>query len=188
MLVAALTTKTASRAASGRTSAGRIASPAIDTVRNGALIGLSSRSHAVAITAAGMSAVPTVLRNACLLTCKRRGEVAPGPHDCDGDADRLQPEQLGLGASRRVDVDERGAAPRERALHEPVDERDIDAGRDDDELERARCDAAVRLQERERRRARVRLICRKRLTRAPPLPFRGHGLRLARSGVDDQEI
>src|SRR5579864_2524640 len=186
MLVAALITSTPRRAASGLTSAGRIASPAIDTERSGALIGLSSRSHAVAIAAAGMSAVPSVLRNARLPPSERGREVAAGAHDCDGDADRLQPEQLGLRPSRQVHEDERGAAPRERALHEPVDQRDIEARRDDDELERARRDAAVRLQERERRRARVRLRSRERLTRSPPLPFGGHRLRLARSGIDDQ--
>src|SRR5690242_2041861 len=96
MLVAALTTSTAIRAASGRTTTGRMASAAIDTERRGMLIGLSSRSHAVAITAAGASAVPSVLRNARLPPRERGREVAAGAHDRDGDADRLEPEQLRL--------------------------------------------------------------------------------------------
>ena len=49
-------TRTATtRGTTGRTSAGRTASPATATERSGSLIGLSSRNHAVVITAAGIS-------------------------------------------------------------------------------------------------------------------------------------
>src|SRR5882757_5057077 len=103
-------TKARSRAASGRTSAGRIASPATATERKGSLIGLSSRSHAVAIAAAGMSAVRSALGNARLRAAERTGEVRSGTHDRDRDAGRLEPEQLRLRPVGGIDVDERGAA------------------------------------------------------------------------------
>src|SRR3954471_12239604 len=111
------------RAASGRTSAGRIASPATATERRGSLIGLSSRSHAVAIAAAGMSAVRSALGNARLRTAERAGEVRPRAHDSDRDPGCLEPEQLRLGPAGRIDIDERGPATRKGALDEPVHER-----------------------------------------------------------------
>ncbi len=91
------------------------------------MIGLSRRSHVVAITAAGMSEVRSVLGNARLLAGERAGEVAAGTHDGNRDPDGLQPQQLRLGSAARVDVHERCPSPRERALHEPVGERDVDA-------------------------------------------------------------
>src|SRR5436853_1392829 len=106
-------TKARSRATSGRTSAGRIASPATATERKGSLIGLSSRSQAVAIAAAGMSAVRNALGNARLRSAQRTGEVCSGTHDRDRDPGRLQPEQLRLRPTGGIDVYERGSAARE---------------------------------------------------------------------------
>ena len=74
----------------------------------------------------------------------------------------------------------------ERALHEAIDERDVDARGDDDELERAGRDPPVRLEERERRRTRGRLRRREDLERPPPVRIGRDGLRLTPGGVDDE--
>ena len=103
------------RAASGRTSAGSTASPATATERSGWLIGLSSRSHAVAITAAGMSAVRSVLGNARLASGERDGEIVAGTHDGDRDRRRragAAAAARGRARSRRRRVRRRGARAR----------------------------------------------------------------------------
>ena len=109
MAVAAERTRAAIRAAKGRTSAGRTASPATATERSGWLIGLSSRSHAVAITAAGMSEVTSVLRNTRLAAGERDGEIVAGMHNGDRDPGRNKSEELWLRTGRRLDVHERDA-------------------------------------------------------------------------------
>src|SRR5690348_10266445 len=152
-----VTASTASRASSGRTSAGSSARSGIASERSGMSIGDSRRSHAVVITTAGTNETKSVLGNARLSPGERCTQVVARLHDGNGNADGLQPQQLRLGLPRRVDVDERGAATRQGTLHEPVGERDVERRRYDDELERAGGDAAVRLEERERRRPRRRL-------------------------------
>src|SRR5262249_5878751 len=116
---------TATRAASRRTSAGRIASAATATERNGRSIGFSSRNHAVVKTAAGMSETARVLRSGSLVAGEGCGQIGAWVNDGDGNPDRLQAEELRLRFAGRIDVDERCTAPRERPLHEPVGERNV---------------------------------------------------------------
>src|ERR671937_1533913 len=101
--------------------------------------GRSSRSHSAVITAAATSAA--ILGTGGLRDGgrgERGGELLPLAHDGDGDADDDKTEKARLRPALRVDVDERRAAARKRALDEPVDDRGCGPRRDDDELERAR--------------------------------------------------
>ena len=104
----------------------------------------------------------------------------------NGNPGRLQPQQLRLRPGPRLHVDDRRATAAQCALHEPVDERDVEARGDDDELERPRRDTAVRLQHRERRRWRIASCGRRDLQRAPPVAVGADRLDVTRGRVDDE--
>src|SRR5947208_8696635 len=89
--------------------------------------------------------------------------------------------------TRRLDVYERYRAMLERALEQAVDERPLDPGGDDHELERARGGSVGRPEQRSRRVPRVGLRRREELERK--LPFRsvrGDELRLLAGRVEDE--
>src|SRR4029079_18624809 len=110
----AVTSTAATRAASGRTSAGIKASSATRSGRYARSSGSSIRSHVVAMTAAGTIETRSVLRNTRLRRGEHAREIVTVPHDGDRNADRLEPQELRLGRRVGLHVDERGPSARQR--------------------------------------------------------------------------
>src|SRR4051794_41478288 len=109
---------TSETSASGCQTSGRSPSTTTPSTADDASRGDSRRNQAAAITIAGRSDVSSRLRNARLLRGERFDEIVAGTHDGHWNPCRLQAQELRL--LRAADVDERRAAPRQRALHQPV--------------------------------------------------------------------
>src|SRR6185312_218659 len=168
----------ANRSHHGRSSTGAIASTASVNGRPPPECGSSKRSQSAAITKAATPESSTVLSTRCIRdrrALERRFEPIARSHDGNRNPSRIKAEQQGLRPPagtverRRVDVDERDLAPRERALHEPVHKVGLEAGRYDHQLERARNRAVVRREQPPGSRRARRFYCCQELERAPPV-------------------
>src|SRR5262245_2742815 len=129
------TTAVQRRAHQGRTSAGRIASTTTTKGRPPPERGSSKRSQSTAITSAATPESTTVLSMRGLRDrrpLQHGDEIVAGAHGHHRDAARVQTPPRRLAPrpppveARGIDVDDRDPAARDRALHEPVDQRRLE--------------------------------------------------------------
>src|SRR5262249_29026354 len=113
-------------------------------------------------------------------------QVVALPEHGHRDARRLEAQERRLSVANAIHVDERGVAPRLRALDEAVDEPALEPRRDDDEVEREGRRIALAREQVPRRLGSVGLGAGEQLERAPPVAFRLDTLHLHARAAEDE--